>query len=101
MPPVSTNLADHGYVTDALDDHCTADTKQASHAALSREIKKHVTIPVATVGRINEAWIAEELIEDGAADICMMGRAGRWCRSRRHGGRLHRRPPRPPRGARG
>ena len=52
-----------------------AGTKQASHAALSREIKKHVTIPVATVGRINEAWIAEELIEDGAADICMMGRA--------------------------
>ncbi len=52
-----------------------AGTKQASHAVLSREIKKHVTIPVATVGRINEAWIAEELIEDGAADICMMGRA--------------------------
>ena len=52
-----------------------AGTKQASHAGLSREIKKHVTIPVATVGRINEAWIAEELIEDGAADICMMGRA--------------------------
>ena len=26
-----------------------AGTKQASHAALSREIKKHVTIPVATV----------------------------------------------------
>lgn len=52
-----------------------AGTKQASHADLSREIKKHVTIPVATVGRINEAWIAEELIEDGAADICMMGRA--------------------------
>ena len=52
-----------------------AGTKQASHAALSREIKRHVTIPVATVGRINEAWIAEELIEDGAADICMMGRA--------------------------
>ena len=34
-----------------------------------------MTIPVATAGRINEAWIAEELIEDGAADICMMGRA--------------------------
>ena len=34
-----------------------------------------MNIPVATVGRINEAWIAEELIEDGAADICMMGRA--------------------------
>ncbi len=49
--------------------------RRARYAALSREIKKHVTIPVATVGRINEAWIAEELIEDGAADICMMSRA--------------------------
>lgn len=50
-------------------------TKQGSHAALSREIKRHVSIPVATVGRVNEAWVAEELLEDGAADICMMGRA--------------------------
>ena len=50
-------------------------TSPASHAELSREIKKHVTIPVATVGRITEAWIAEELIEDGFADACMMGRA--------------------------
>lgn len=39
MPPVSANLADHGYVTDALVDHYTAGTKQASHAALSCEIK--------------------------------------------------------------
>lgn len=50
-------------------------TSPASHAELSREIKKHVTIPVATVGRITEAWVAEELIEDGFADACMMGRA--------------------------
>lgn len=50
-------------------------TSPASHAELSREIKKHVSIPVATVGRITEAWIAEELIEDGFADACMMGRA--------------------------
>ena len=27
MPPVSTNLADHGYVTDALVDHYTARAK--------------------------------------------------------------------------
>lgn len=50
-------------------------TSPASHAELSREIKKHVSIPVATVGRITEAWVAEELIEDGFADACMMGRA--------------------------
>ena len=50
-------------------------TSPASHAELSREIKKHVSIPVATVGRITEAWVAEGLIEDGFADACMMGRA--------------------------
>ena len=50
-------------------------TSPASHAELSREIKKHVSIPVATVGRITEVWVAEELIEDGFADACMMGRA--------------------------
>ncbi|MDO4848919.1 MAG: FAD-dependent oxidoreductase [Coriobacteriia bacterium] len=50
-------------------------TKPASHADLSCEIKRHVSIPVATVGRITEAWVAEELIENGAADACMMGRA--------------------------
>lgn len=50
-------------------------TSPASHAELACKIKKHVTIPVATVGRITEAWIAEELIEDGFADACMMGRA--------------------------
>ena len=50
-------------------------TSPASHAELSREIRKHVSIPVATVGRITEAWVAEELIEDGFADACMMGRA--------------------------
>ncbi len=50
-------------------------TRPASHADLSREIKRRVSIPVATVGRITEAWVAEELIENGAADACMMGRA--------------------------
>ena len=28
-----------------------------------------------TVGRITEPWIAEELIANGKADICMIGRA--------------------------
>ena len=41
-------------------------TKMGSHALLSEEIKKHVSIPVATVGR---------LIANDKADICMMGRA--------------------------
>lgn len=50
-------------------------TKQGSHASLSEEIKKHVRIPVATVGRITEPWIADELIANGKTDICMIGRA--------------------------
>lgn len=50
-------------------------TKMGSHSALSAEIKKHVSIPVATVGRITESWLAEELLENDKADICMIGRA--------------------------
>lgn len=50
-------------------------TKMGSHSACSEEIKKYVSIPVATVGRITEPWIAEELIADGKADACMIGRA--------------------------
>lgn len=50
-------------------------TKMGAHALLSEEIKKHVSIPVATVGRITEPWIADELIANNKADICMMGRA--------------------------
>lgn len=50
-------------------------TKMGSHAIAAEEIKKHVSIPIATVGRITEPWIAEELIANGKTDICMIGRA--------------------------
>ncbi len=50
-------------------------TKQGSHAALAKAIKQQVSIPVATVGRITEPWIADELIANGIADACMIGRA--------------------------
>lgn len=50
-------------------------TKMGSHSDLSAEIKKHVSIPVTTVGRIIEPWLAEELIANGKADACMIGRA--------------------------
>ena len=50
-------------------------TSPAPHAHASEEIRKNVHIPVATVARINEPWVAEELIADGKADICMIGRA--------------------------
>lgn len=50
-------------------------TRMGSHSALSEEIKKHVSIPVTTVGRITEPWIADELIANGKADAVMIGRA--------------------------
>lgn len=49
-------------------------TSPAPHAHASEEIKKHVHIPVATVARINEPWVAEELIANQKTDICMIGR---------------------------
>ena len=50
-------------------------TPQASHVYGATEIKKCVNIPVATVGRLNEPWILEEVLERGLADICMVGRS--------------------------
>lgn len=49
-------------------------TSAAPHAHSSEEIKKHVNIPVATVARINEPWMAEELIANEKCDMCMIGR---------------------------
>ena len=49
-------------------------TAPAPHMHASEEIKKHVSIPVATVSRINEPWVADELIANGKTDICMIGR---------------------------
>lgn len=49
-------------------------TSPAPHMHSSEEIKKYVNIPVATVARINEPWVAEELIANGKADICLIGR---------------------------
>ena len=50
-------------------------TKQGSHTHLSEYIKKQVSIPVVTVGRITEAWIADEIIANNLADACFIGRA--------------------------
>lgn len=49
-------------------------TKQGSHVDSAAEIKKYVSIPVATVGRITEPWVAEEMIANGKADACLIGR---------------------------
>lgn len=50
-------------------------TSPAPHAHASEEIRRFINIPVSTVSRINEPWIAEELIANGKTDICMIGRA--------------------------
>lgn len=49
--------------------------KQGCFAELAAEVKKHVTIPVATVGRIKDPVMADALVRDGQADIACMGRA--------------------------
>ena len=50
-------------------------TKQGSHTDLSAYIKKQVNIPVATVGRVTDAWMANEMSANDMADAVMMGRA--------------------------
>jgi 2,4-dienoyl-CoA reductase-like NADH-dependent reductase (Old Yellow Enzyme family) len=41
----------------------------------SAEIKKHVKVPVAVVGALNDPQMMEEIIASGKADIVVMGRA--------------------------
>jgi len=45
------------------------------HAELAGEIKKAVRIPVIAVGRINDPLLAEQILEEGKADLIAMGRA--------------------------
>ena len=42
---------------------------------LAEEIKKHVKVPVATIGGLNDPEQLEEIIASGKADIVYMGRA--------------------------
>lgn len=41
----------------------------------AEEIKSVVNIPVTTVGRVNDPYVAEGIIRSGKADACYMGRA--------------------------
>lgn len=45
------------------------------HVQLAADIKKVVCIPVIAVGRINDPFLANEILEDGKADLISMGRA--------------------------
>lgn len=55
VPPAAVS---HGWITD-----------------YAQEIKGVVQIPVITVGRINDPYLAEEIIDGGKADLVAMGRA--------------------------
>lgn len=45
------------------------------NAYLAKEIKKHVSVPVATVGGFSDPQQMEEIVASGAADVVVMGRA--------------------------
>lgn len=49
--------------------------KQGCFSDMAAEIRRLVSIPVATVGRVKEPEMADALVRDGAADIVCMGRA--------------------------
>ena len=42
---------------------------------LAAEIKKHVSVPVATLGGLNDPEMMEEIIASGKADVVEMARA--------------------------
>ncbi|MCQ4638279.1 NAD(P)/FAD-dependent oxidoreductase [Anaerovorax odorimutans] len=44
-------------------------------ADYAQEIKSVINIPVTTVGRINDPYVAEGILRSGKADACYMGRA--------------------------
>ena len=45
------------------------------HVYLAEAIKKEVRIPVIAVGRINDPVLADEIVQEGKADLIAMGRA--------------------------
>lgn len=49
--------------------------QQGCLANLSREIKRAVSIPVITAGRINEPEVAEDILQAGKSDLIALGRA--------------------------
>jgi len=48
---------------------------QGAFVHFSDEVKKHVSIPVITVGRIKDPIMADNIIMEGKADLVAMGRA--------------------------
>ena len=52
------------------------DSPLAYMAQFAEEVKKSVSIPVITVGRINDPYIAEDLVASGRTDMVSIGRQG-------------------------
>jgi len=48
---------------------------QGAFVRHATEVKKHVSIPVATVGRIKDPVLADRIVKEGQADLVCMGRA--------------------------
>lgn len=48
---------------------------QGAFVKFAAEVKKHVSIPVGTVGRIKDPVMADRLVREGRADLVCMGRA--------------------------
>jgi len=49
--------------------------KQGCLAHLAEGIKQTVQVPVVAVGRLNDPWIAEEILQTGKSDLVALGRA--------------------------
>lgn len=57
------------------DTHPSMFKEHGCNVYLAAEIKKHVSVPVATIGGLNDPWQMEEIIAEGKADIVYMARA--------------------------
>lgn len=55
--------------------HPSMFTEHGCNVYLAAEIKKHVKVPVAAIGGLNDPAQMEQIIADGKADIVYMGRA--------------------------
>lgn len=55
--------------------HPSMFTEHGRNVFLAAEIKKHVSVPVATLGGLNSPEQMEEIIASGQADVIYMGRA--------------------------
>lgn len=68
---VSAGTYQRGFVVT----HPSMFLEHGCNVYLAEEIKKHVNIPVATIGALNDPEMMEEIIASGKADVIYMARA--------------------------